>query len=68
MATGKVNFYDDVKGYGFIRPDGNGPDIFVHATGLVGVSMLQVSQRVEFESVYQADRGKYKAVDVRVIP
>ncbi|TAE28272.1 MAG: cold shock domain-containing protein [Cytophagales bacterium] len=33
--TGKVKFYNESKGYGFIVPDAGGPEVFVHATGLI---------------------------------
>jgi len=34
MRTGKVKFYIESKGFGFITDDETGKDIFVHATGL----------------------------------
>jgi CspA family cold shock protein len=35
MKTGKVKFFNDVKGFGFIIPDGETKEVFMHATGLV---------------------------------
>lgn len=66
MATGKVKWFDEKKGYGFITKD-EGGDIFVHHTGIAGEGFksLTQGQAVEFE-VAQGDRGP-KAVNVHVI-
>ncbi len=57
--------WDEHRGFGFIKPDDGGADIFVHAKGIIGASVLQPRQQVEFESVFDSVRGKYRASDVR---
>jgi CspA family cold shock protein len=47
---GRVKWFSDSKGYGFIEKD-DGGDIFVHFTGIVGQGFrtLEEGQRVEFD-------------------
>ena len=67
MPTGKVSFYDDCRGYGFIIPDAGPPDVFVHAKHIVNASVLKKDQRVSYEVVNDDRRGKPRADKVRVI-
>jgi len=50
---GKVKFFNESKGYGFITNDETGEDIFVHVTGLNGES-LNEGDEVE----YNEEEGK----------
>lgn len=56
MAKGKVKWYNETKGFGFIASE-NGDDIFVHRSGLTSLyDGLQPDQEVEFE-VKQGEKG-----------
>ena len=51
MATGTVKWFNNAKGYGFITPDGDDKDVFVHFSQIAGegYKSLNEGQRVEFE-------------------
>ena len=51
MPTGSVKWFNQVKGFGFIEPDGGGADVFVHVSAVqqAGLATLADGQRVEFE-------------------
>ena len=61
---GKVKWFNDQKGYGFITPDDGSPDVFVHHSAILGEGFrtLAENQAVEFE-VMQSDKGP-KAANV----
>jgi len=68
-VTGKVKFFSDEKGFGFIRPDDGGDELFVHRTDLANsLNMLMTDQKVTFEvgeSNGRKGNGK-KAVNVQL--
>jgi len=66
MATGKVKWFNDAKGYGFIEQEG-GEDVFVHfsAIQMDGFKTLAEGQAVQFE-VKTGDKGLHAANVVRV--
>lgn len=47
MKTGTVKFFNTEKGFGFIKDDESGQDIFVHKTGLV--DNIREDDKVSFE-------------------
>lgn len=66
--TGIVKFFNADKGYGFIKPDDGGADIFVHISALQasGLATLDENQKVSYET--EPDRrGKGpKAVNLAI--
>jgi CspA family cold shock protein len=67
MATGNVKWFDPAKGFGFIAPEGDGKDVFVHASALerAGIDRLAEGQRIEYEVVAGRD-GRSSAENVRL--
>jgi CspA family cold shock protein len=49
--TGTVKFFNAERGYGFIKPDDGGRDVFVHVTAVerAGLKSLNEGQRISFE-------------------
>ena len=66
--TGTIKFFNPDKGYGFIKPDDGGRDIFVHITAVeqAGLKTLPEGARITFE-VEPDKKGKGpKAVNLQV--
>jgi cold shock protein len=68
MAIGTVKWFNPVKGYGFIAPDGGGKDAFVHISALerAGIGTLNEGQRVQFE-LQEGRNGKAAAEDLKLV-
>ena len=62
MPTGKVKWFNKVKGYGFIQPDDGSKDVFVHISAVekAGMGTLAEGRKVQFEVVRGKD-GKSSA-------
>jgi CspA family cold shock protein len=66
MATGKVKWFNDAKGFGFIQQDDGGEDVFVHFSAMSspGYKTLSEGQAVSFD-IQEDAKGKRAA---NVIP
>lgn len=65
MPTGKVKFFDDDKGFGFIASD-DGSEVFLHASALpAGTSTIKPGSRVEF-GIVDGRRGA-QALSLRIL-
>ncbi|OJW78690.1 MAG: cold-shock protein [Bacteroidetes bacterium 46-16] len=63
MQEGTVKFFNVTKGFGFIKPNDGGQDIFVHVSGLI--DEIHENDRVTYE-VQNGKKG-LNAVNVKVI-
>ena len=67
MCIGQVKWYNTKKGYGFIQPEDDGKDVFVHVTKLEekGIKKLNDGQKVSHE-LYD-DRGRIAAGNIELL-
>jgi CspA family cold shock protein len=55
MATGTVKWFSNEKGYGFITPDDDGKDLFVHHSAIVGSGFKSLAEGAKVS--YEAEQG-----------
>lgn len=69
MPTGKVKWFNNAKGYGFILPgeEGNGEDLFVHysSISMEGYKTLKAGQQVTYE-IIQGPKGLH-AINISIL-
>ena len=67
MATGVVKWFNTIKGYGFVQPEGGDKDVFVHISAVqkAGLRTLLEGQKVEFEIAIE--KGKSSAVNLKLV-
>jgi CspA family cold shock protein len=67
MATGVVKRYFDERGFGFIKPDGAGEELFFHVKSFDEHVEPHVGDRVEFESGADPKSGRTRAQNLRLV-
>lgn len=65
MATGRVKWLDDAKGYGFIERD-DGEDVFVHYTAILGEGYRSLTEGSEVQFDIEQDAKGPRAANVVV--
>ena len=67
MALGTVKWFNATRGYGFIKPDSGGQDVFVHVSSVekAGYSALMEGAKISYELV-TGRSGKVSAENLRL--
>ncbi|HEY1563014.1 MAG TPA: cold-shock protein [Caulobacteraceae bacterium] len=67
MTTGTVKWFNSIKGFGFIQPDGGGKDVFVHVSAVErsGMGGLDEGQKIAFDVERDRKTGRDAATALR---
>ena len=66
MVKGVLKTWKEDRGFGFVKPDDGGKDIFIHISALKGVSRRPITGDVIYYQIAKDNRGKYKAVNAQI--
>ena len=68
MPIGTVKWFNSTKGYGFIQPEGGGPDVFVHISAVerAGLTGLKENQKVSFD-IERGNDGRVSATNLKAL-
>jgi cold shock protein len=68
MATGTVKFFNGERGFGFIKPDDGGSDVFVHigAVERAGLTGLAEGAKISYDVKVDPRKGKSSAENLRL--
>ena len=69
MTTGTVKWFNPTKGFGFIQPDGGGPDAFVHISAVERAGMREIveGQKIGYEMEPDRKSGKMSASNLKAV-
>ena len=67
MAQGKLKWFDPKKGYGFITPDDDSKDVFLHISALEKANITQLEEKEIIKYELTEHRGKMSASNIEIV-
>ncbi|MBL3284607.1 Cold shock protein [Rickettsiales endosymbiont of Paramecium tredecaurelia] len=67
MDSGRIKWFNQEKGYGFIAPDSGGSDIFLHISAIPHEILRKIAPDVMVQFELVTERGKTSATKISVI-
>ena len=67
MTQGKLKWFDPKKGYGFITPDDDSKDVFLHISALEKANITQLEEKQIIKYDLTEHRGKMSASNIEIV-
>ena len=67
MTQGKLKWFDPKKGYGFITPDDDSKDVFLHISALEKANITQLEEKQIIKYELAEHRGKMSASNIQIV-